>query len=112
MITHVERKWSLRGYNDAHILVKGRIKITGTQADAAGRQVDERHKKVLFKNCVSFTHCISKINNTKMDNAKDLDVVMPLYDLIKFRDNYSKTPRSLFSLCSDNQLMLSKFLNH
>ena len=37
MITHVERKWSLRGYNDAHILVKGRIKITGTQADAAGR---------------------------------------------------------------------------
>ena len=44
--------------------------------DAAGRQPDEREKEVIFKNCALFTNCISIINNTQIDNAKDLDVVM------------------------------------
>ena len=55
-----------------------------------------RNKKVIFKNCDPFTECISEINNTQVDNAKDIDVVMPIYDLIEHSDNYSKTSGSLW----------------
>ena len=42
-----------------------------------------------------FTECISNVNNTQIDSAKDRDVVMPMYNLIEYRDNYSKTLGSL-----------------
>ena len=45
-------------------------------------------KKVIFKNCTPFTNCISEINNTLVDNAKDIDIVMPMYNLIEYSDNY------------------------
>ena len=45
--------------------------------------------------------CITEINNTQVDNAKDLDVVMPMYNLIEYSDNYSKTPRTLYHICRD-----------
>ena len=48
-------------------------------------------KIVIFKNCVPFTNCISKINNTDIDNAKYIDIVMPMYNLIEYSHNYSKT---------------------
>ena len=83
----------LYDYSDAYILVKGRISITGAGDNAAARQADERNKGVIFKNCTPCTNCISEINNTQVDNAKDLDVVMPTYNLIEYSDNYSKTSR-------------------
>ena len=43
---------------------------------------DKRNNAVIFKNCASFTDCISKTSNTQIDNARDLNVVMPMYDLI------------------------------
>ena len=52
-------------------------------------------KKVLFKNCAPFTNCISEINNTQVDNAKDIDIVMPIYNLIEYSDNYSRTSGNL-----------------
>ena len=70
-------KSSLCDYSDAHILDKGRITITGTGDTAAPRQADEKNKGVTFKNCAPFTNCKSEINNTEIDNAKDIDVVMP-----------------------------------
>ena len=45
----------------------------------------------MSKNCAPFTDCISNVCNTKVDNAKDLDVVMSLYNLIEYSKNYSKT---------------------
>ena len=42
-------------------------------------------------NCAPFTNCMRQINNTNVDDAKDLDIVMPMYDLIEYSDNYSKT---------------------
>ena len=48
-----------------------------------------------FKNCTPFTDYISEINNTQVNNAKDIDAVMPMYNLIEYSDNYSKTPGSL-----------------
>ena len=78
---------SLCDYADAYILVKGTITITGAGVDAPAERADERAKGVTFKNCASFTKCISRINNTDIDNAKDIDIVMPMYNLIECSDN-------------------------
>ena len=88
-------KSSLCDYSDAYILVKRRITITGAGDDAAARQADERSKEVIFNNCAPFTNCVSEINNIEIDNAKDFDIVMPMYNLIEYSDNYSKTSERL-----------------
>ena len=80
-------KSSLYDYTDAYIVVKGRITTTGAGDDAASRQADERNKGVIFKNRAPFTNCKSEINNTELDNAKDIDIVMPLYNFIKYSYN-------------------------
>ena len=84
-------KSSLWDYSDAHILIKGKITITGAGDDAAARQADERDKGVAFKNCAPFTNCICETNNTEIDNYKDIGIVMPLYNLLEYSDNYAKT---------------------
>ena len=78
-------KSSLCDYSDAYILAKGTITVNNTvAADADANNTD---KKVIFKNCALFTNCISKINNTQVHNVKDIDIVMPMYNLIDFVDN-------------------------
>ena len=84
------------------MLVKGTITITGAGDDAAARQKRERDKEITFKNCAPFTKCISKINNTDIDNAHDIDIVMPMYNLIEYSDSYSKTSGSLWQYCKDD----------
>ena len=79
---------NLCDYADAYILVKGTITITGAGNDDATKRADERDKGVTFKNCAPFTKCINRINNTEIDNAKDIDIVMPMYNLIEYSDNY------------------------
>ena len=81
-------KSSLCDYSDAYIFVKGRILITGAGADAAVGQADERNKGVIFKNYSPFINCKGEINNTEIDNAKDIDIVMSMYNLIECIDNY------------------------
>ena len=66
---------NLGGYADSYILVKGTITITGAGDDEVARKADERNKGVTFKNCASFTKCISRINNTDIDNVHDTDNV-------------------------------------
>ena len=56
-------------------------------------------KKVIFKNCTPFINCISEIDNTQVDNAKGINIVMPMYNLIEYRDNYSKTSGILWQYC-------------
>ena len=76
------KTWMLRSslcdYSDAYILVSETITITG----AGARRLDEINKRVMFKNCAPFTDCLSETNNTQIDNAKYIDVVMPIYNLI------------------------------
>ena len=81
---------NLCDYADSYILVKGTITITGEGADAAAERADDRDGGVTFKNCSLFTKCISRINNTDIDNAHDIDIAMPMYNLIECSDNYSK----------------------
>ena len=92
-------KSSLCDYSDAYILVKGTISVNNTAAaDAA---VNNTNKKVIFKNCAPFTNCISEINDTQIDNAKDIDIVMPMHNLIEYNDNYAKTTGTLWQYCKD-----------
>ena len=92
---------NLCDYADAYILVKGTITITGAGNDDAAKRLDERNKGVIFKNCAPFTKCISRINNTDIDNAQDIDIVMPMYNLTEYSDNYSKTSGSLWQYYKD-----------
>ena len=83
-------------YADWYILVKGTITITGAGANADGRNADERDKSATFKNCAPFTKCISGINNRDIHNAHDIDIAMPMCNLIEYSDNYWKTSGSLW----------------
>ena len=89
---------SLCDYSDAYILVKGNISVNNT---GTAETPTNRKKKVIFKNCVLFTTCISKINNTQIHNAEYTDVVMPMYNLIEYSNNYSKTSGSLCQYCKE-----------
>ena len=80
----------LYGYSDAYTVVKGNITVTNPDNDAYD-------KKLAFKNNTTFTNSISKINNTFIDKSKDLDVVMPMYNLIEYSKNYRKITGSLWN---------------
>ena len=80
----------LRDYSDAYIVVKGIITVTDPNDHAYD-------KKLAFKNNAPFSSCITKINNTFIDNAEDLDIVMPMNNLIEYNKNYSKTSGSLWN---------------
>ena len=88
-------KSSLCDHSDAYILVKGNITVN----NIAGAGADANNKKVIFKNYAPFTNCINKINNTQIDNAEYIDIVMPMYNLIEYSDNYSKTSGSWWQYC-------------
>ena len=79
-------------YFDAYIVVKGIITVS-----AAERDRDEKNRQVTLKNNAPFISCISKINGTLIENAEDLDIVMPIYNLLKYSKNYLKTFGSLWN---------------
>ena len=86
---------SLCDYSDAYILIKGNITVNNTAGAAAANNTN---KKVIFKNCAPFTSLISKINNTQIDHAEYIDIVMPMYNLIEYSDNYSKNIWKLMAI--------------
>ena len=92
-------KSSLCDYSDAYVGARGTITVNNTAA--ADADASNTNRKVIFKNCAPFTNCISQINNTDLDNAKYLDIVMPMYNLIEYSDNYSKTSGSLWQYTKD-----------
>ena len=84
-------------YSEAYVLLSRTITVpnTGTAANSNNR------KNIIIKNCASLTECISEINNTQIDNAKDFEIVMPIYNLIEYSDNYLKTSGSLWRYYRD-----------
>ena len=84
-------KSSLCDYSDAYIFVKGKITITGAGDDAAARQADKRDKGVAIKNGATFSSCKTNIYNVEIDYCQDIDIVMPMYNLIEYSDDYAKT---------------------
>ena len=89
---------SLRDYNDVYIHVKGNVSANNSGTATAP---NNRNNKVIFKNCAPFTNCISKVNNTQIDNAEYIDIVMPMYNLIEYSDNHSKISGSLCQYCKE-----------
>ena len=73
-------KSNICDYYDACILLRGNVTVT-TFPEA----------QVAFKGCTPFTKCITKTDATTIDVAEDLDLVMPMYNLVEFGSNYSET---------------------
>ena len=102
MLNHLQRitlKKSMKSlsfcdYSNAYTLLKGTITVKNTAA--ADVKENDTNKKVMFENCVSFTRCTSRINHTQIDDVQYIDVIMPMYNLIEYSDNYSKTSGILF----------------
>ena len=86
-------------YSDPYIHVKATITVPNTPA--GGEAVNNTNKKVIFKNCAPFTNYVSKINNTHVDDAKNIDIVMLMDNLIEYSDAYSKTSGSLWQYYRD-----------
>ena len=80
-------KSSLCDYSDPYILVKGTITVADTYISCRCC-ANNTNKKVILKNCVPFTNRISENNNTQIDNAQDIDIVMLMNNLIEYSDNY------------------------
>ena len=89
-------KSNLCDYSDAYILFKETVTVNYTAA-AADADANNSNKKEIAR----FSNCISEINNTQVDNAKDIDIVMSMYNLIEYSDNYSKRSGSLGQYCKD-----------
>ena len=83
-------------YSDTYLVGKGTITVT----DPDNNTYD---KNIAFKNNALFTSCISKINNTLIDNAEYLDFVMLMYNLIENSKNYSQITESLWNHYRDEQ---------
>ena len=83
-------------FSDAYIVVKGIVTVSADERD-----IDEMNRQVILKNNAPFISCISKINGVLVENAEDLDIVMPMYNLLKYSKNYSKTSASLWNYYRD-----------
>ena len=82
---------NLCDYSDAYILVAGNIIVA----------VGDANTKVAFKNCAPFRKCRTEINDTFIEEAEHINIVMPLYNLIEYRDNYSDTLGGLWQFKRD-----------
>ena len=70
---------NLCDYADTYIPAKETIANNGAGDNDAEKRLDETNKGVIFKNCAPFTKCITRINGTEIDNAQDIDLVMPMH---------------------------------
>ena len=95
-------KSRLCDYSDAYMLVSETLTVSALTAGGGNNGIE-----VVFKNCAPFTDCISEKNNTQIDNAKDIDVVMLMYNLMEYSDNYSKTSGSLWKYYRDEPALNS-----
>ena len=82
---------SLWDYSDAYVLVTGNVALVGAN----------NNTKVTFENCSPFRECRTEINETFVDNAEHINIVMPMYNLIEYSDNYSDTSGSLWQFKRD-----------
>ena len=79
-------KPNLCDYSDAYIFVTGDIKVAAVAADT----------NAAFKNYAPFTRCVTHINDEYVETAENLDIIMPMYNLIEYSDNYADSSGSLY----------------
>ena len=93
-------------YSDAYIVVKGGISVTGTD------NANIRNKKLTFTNNAAFRSCISKTNNTFAENVDNFDILMPMYNLLEYSDNYSMTLGSFWNYYKTDETSNNKIKNN
>ena len=87
-------KSNLCDYSDAYILVKGKIVVTAPGVNNNANNIrDKRNRPVILKNNAPFVSCITRINDKLIEDADDLDIVMPMYNLLEYSKNYKKNYR-------------------
>ena len=86
---------NLCDYSDAYILVNGTITVTGNHPR------DRQNRQLILKNNAPFISCITRINGELIEDADDLDIVMPMYNLLEYSKNYRKTIGSLYNYYRD-----------
>ena len=91
-----------RDYSDAYIVVEGSITFPNPNNNAYG-------KTLTFRNNAPFISCITKINNRLIDNAEDLDIVMPMHNLMDYSKDYTKTHQKVYgTIIEMNQIVVQK----
>ena len=86
-------------YADAYILINGTITVT---ANAGANNIrDKKNRPLILKNNAPFVSCITKINNKLIEDAEDLDIVTPMYNLLEYSKNYKRTIGSLYNYYRD-----------
>ena len=88
---------NLCDYSDVYIVVKRTIDLLS----AAANENDKAEKDVVFKNNGPFRSCMTKINNTLMENAEDLDIIIPMYNLLEYSHNHSMASGTLWNYYRD-----------
>ena len=88
-------KPNLCDYSDSNILVTGHIKVSDIAA----------YTTVAFKNCATFTRCVTNISDEHAETAENLDIIMPMYNLIEYSYNYSDSSGSLYQFKRDESPM-------
>ena len=93
---------NLCDYSDAYILVKGTITVTALGANNGGNNIrDKKNRPLILKNNAPFVSCITRINGELIEDADDLDIVIPMYNLLEYSKNYRKTIGSLYNYYRD-----------
>ena len=87
-------------YFDAYILVKGTVTVNGV-VNGVENEILRRNRPLIIKNSAPFVSCMTKINNEFIEDAGDLDIVMPMYNLLEYSKNYRKTIGSLYNYHRD-----------
>ena len=90
---------NLCDYSDAYILVNGTITVTA--AEGPNNIREKRNKPLILKNNAPFVSCIKRINGELIEDADDLDIIMPMYNLLEYSKNYRKTMGSLYNYYRD-----------
>ena len=89
-------------YSDAYILVKGTITVTAPGVNNNANNIrDKRNRPLILKTNAPFVSCITRINGELIEDADDLDIVMPIYNLLEYSKNYRKTTGSLYNYYRD-----------
>ena len=103
---------NLCNYSDAYILVKGTITVTAPGVNNNANNIrDKRNRPVILKNNAPFVSCITRINGELIEDADDLDIVMPMYNLLEYSKNYRKTIGELSDDADDNNFDNIKVVN-
>ena len=96
---------NLCDFSDVYLLVRGKVTVVWQGVNGTAIAADRNDEEVVFKNCAPFTSCISKINNAEVDNAEDLDIVMPMFNLLEYRKIIQKHQLIYGNIVEMNQMI-------